>query len=62
MFQATNTFAFNVGSSVGVSTNSIIVTVNGVIVTNLVFSGSSLNWNVSYPDLLPIQHILSPYP
>jgi archaellum component FlaF (FlaF/FlaG flagellin family) len=29
-----------------------VVTVNGVIVTNLVFSGSLLNWNVSYPHLL----------
>jgi hypothetical protein len=52
MFQATNKLAFSVLSTTGVSTNSIVVTVNGVIVTNLVFSGSLLNWNVSYPHLL----------
>src|ERR1035437_3907206 len=52
MLQATNKLAFTVQSTTGVSTNSIVVAVNGVIVTNLVFSGSSLNWNVSYPHLL----------
>src|ERR1035437_6732627 len=52
MFQATNKLAFSVLSTTGVSTNSIVVTVNGMIVTNLVFSGSLLNWNVSYPHLL----------
>jgi hypothetical protein len=51
--QSTNTFAFNVQSAGGVSTNSIVVTVNGVIVSNLVFSGSANNWNVSYPNLQP---------
>jgi len=53
MFQATNKLAFTVSSSVGVSTGSIVVTTNGVAATNLVFSGSSLNWNVSFPNLLP---------
>lgn len=53
MFQATNKLVFGVLSTTGVSTNSVVVTVNGVIVTNLVFSGSLLNWNVSYPHLLP---------
>ncbi len=53
MFQATNKLAFTVSSSVGVSTGSIVVTTNGVATTNLVFSGSSLSWNVSFPNLLP---------
>jgi len=52
MFEGTNKLSFNVASSAGVSTNSIVVTVNGVVVTNT-FSGSSTNWSVSYPNLLP---------
>jgi hypothetical protein len=53
MFQSTNTFSFNVQSTVGVSSNSVVVTVNGTTVSNLVFSGSATNWNVSYPHLQP---------
>ena len=53
MFQATNKLVFSVSSAAGVNANSIVVTTNGVTVTNLVFSGSLLNWNVSYPYLLP---------
>jgi hypothetical protein len=53
MFQATNTFGFKVQSAAGVSTNSVIVTVNGTTVSNLVFTGSANNWNVSYPHLAP---------
>jgi len=49
MFQQTNKLSFTVTSTVGVDTNSIAVTLNGVGVTNLVFSGSSLSWNVSAP-------------
>ena len=49
MFQRTNSLAFGVTSPVGVSTSSIAVTLNGVVVSNLVFSGSSLSWNVSCP-------------
>jgi hypothetical protein len=52
MFQATNKLFFNVQSSVGVNSSSIMVTTNGVAVTGLVFTGSSLNWNVSFPNLL----------
>jgi hypothetical protein len=51
--QPTNTFSFNVQSAGGIATNNIIVTVNGVIVSNLVFTGSANNWNVSYPNLQP---------
>ena len=51
--QLTNTFSFNIKSAAGVSTNSIVFTVNGITVSNLVFSGSSTNWNVTWPHLTP---------
>jgi hypothetical protein len=52
LFQPTNTLVFTASSAVGISTNSITVTVNGINVSNLlVFSGSSVSWNVSYPHL-----------
>jgi len=51
LFQYTNTLNFDVSSSAGIATNSITVTLNGVAVTNLVFSGTATSWNVSYPDL-----------
>jgi hyaluronate lyase len=53
LFQSTNTLSFNVSSPVGVSTNGISIILNGVAVTNLVFAGSSNNWNVSLPYLQP---------
>ncbi len=53
MNQTTNTFSFKVQSSAGVLSNSVIVTVNGTTVSNLVFSGSANNWTVSYPHLAP---------
>ncbi len=53
MFQATNKAAFDVASAAGVTSNSIVVTVNGVTATNLVFTGSALSWHVSVPGLLP---------
>ncbi len=52
MFEATNKLVFKVSSSVGVNTSSIVVTTNGVAATNLVFSGSSLSWTVSFTNLL----------
>ena len=52
LFQPTNTLVFTASSGAGISTNSISVTVNGINVSNkLVFSGSSVSWNVSYPFL-----------
>ncbi|MDB6017157.1 MAG: Beta-agarase [Pedosphaera sp.] len=51
--QSTNTLGFSIASTAGVSTNAVVVTLNGVTVSNLVFSGSANNWNVSYPHLLP---------
>jgi hyaluronate lyase len=53
LFESTNTFAFNVTSGYGILASNVVLNVNGVIVTNLVFSGSGTNWNVSYPHLLP---------
>lgn len=45
----TNAFSFNVTSPDGVASNKIVVTVNGTVVSNLVFSGSINNWLVKYP-------------
>ncbi len=53
LFEATNKLAFHITSTVGVSSNSVVVAINGVNATNLVFSGSSLSWNVSSASLLP---------
>ncbi|MDB6068156.1 MAG: hypothetical protein JWR26_4364 [Pedosphaera sp.] len=51
----TNTFSFIASSpTYGIVTSNIVVTMNAVNVSsNLVFTGSSTNWNVSYPGLLP---------
>jgi hyaluronate lyase len=53
LFESTNTFAFNVTSGYGIPASNVIVTVNGVVETNLVLAGSNNNWNVSYPHLQP---------
>ena len=53
MMQYATALTFAVNSSIGVSTNSIIVTVDGVVVTNLVFTATASGWNVSYPGLQP---------
>jgi hyaluronate lyase len=53
LFESTNTFAFNVASGYGIPASNIVVSVNGVAVTNLVLTGSSNNWNVVYPYLQP---------
>ncbi len=53
LFESTNTFAFNVTSGFGIPASNIIVSVNGMIATNLVLTGSNNNWNVSYPYLQP---------
>jgi len=55
LFQSTNKLVFTVSStSTTISTNSVIVTLNGTNVsTNLVFSGTVSNWNVSYTGLQP---------
>jgi hyaluronate lyase len=53
LFQSTNTLAFNVASGFGISTNNVVITLNGVLATNLLFNGTTNNWNVSCPSLLP---------
>jgi hypothetical protein len=51
MFQQTNLMSFVAASSAGIDTKNIVVTLNGVPLTNLVFSGSSTSWTVRYPRL-----------
>lgn len=53
LFESTNAFAFNVTSGYGIAASNIVVSVNGVAVTNLVLTGSNNNWNVVYPYLQP---------
>jgi hypothetical protein len=57
LMQGTNTLSFVASSpTYGINTTNIQVTLNGVNVSsNLVFSGSSASWNVSYPGLQPNQ-------
>jgi hyaluronate lyase len=53
LFQSTNSFSFTANSAVGISSNNVVVNINGVQATNLIFNGSSNSWNVTYPNLLP---------
>jgi hypothetical protein len=53
MLQYANALTFAINSSLGVSTNSVIVTVDGVVVSNLVFTATATGWTVSYPGLQP---------
>jgi hypothetical protein len=53
LVQKTNKLSFTVSSSAGISTNQITVMLNGVTLSNLVFSGSASLWNVSYTGLVP---------
>jgi hypothetical protein len=53
IFQRTNTFSFVVTSPTAINTNAITVTLNGIVVNNLIFSGSSTNMTVSYTNLQP---------
>lgn len=48
-FQSTNTLSFIAASTAGIATSNIVVTLNGLTISNLVFSGSSTSWNVSCP-------------
>lgn len=51
LFQPTNRLTFSVTSTVGVTSNSITVNLDGVQVTGLTFTGSATSWNVSYIGL-----------
>jgi len=49
LFQLTNQLAFIANSSVGLAKSNILVNLNGANVSGLTISGSSTEWNVSYP-------------
>ena len=51
LLQHTNTLRFTASSSAGIAQNNVVVTVDGVPVTGLVFSGNANSWNVSYTNL-----------
>jgi hypothetical protein len=51
LFQFTGALSFAATSPAGVATSNIVVTLDGVNVTNLLFNGSSTSWNVSYEGL-----------
>lgn len=50
-FQYTNALSFVTSSPSGIGTNQITVTLDGVVVSGLIFSGSSTSWSVRYPNL-----------
>jgi hypothetical protein len=52
MFQFTDTLSFTATSPMGIATSNIVVKVDGVVVSNLVFNGSPTGWHVSYSGLL----------
>jgi hypothetical protein len=49
LFQYTNQAAFTANSSVGMPTNNVVVTLDGVPDTNLTFTGSPTMWTVTMP-------------
>jgi regulation of enolase protein 1 (concanavalin A-like superfamily) len=56
-FQYTNQLSFIASAVAGITTNSIVVILDGVNVSNLLnFSGSPTNWNVSCPVTLNTNH------
>ena len=55
-FQYTNTLSFTVSSSASIPTNNVVVTLDGMNVSGLVFNGSSVSWNVSCPLQLNTNH------
>jgi hypothetical protein len=53
LFQRTDKLSFVATSSSGIATNSVTVTLNGVVMPNLVFSGPATNLTVTCPGLQP---------
>jgi hyaluronate lyase len=49
LFQSTNTLSFNIASGFGVSTNQVVIALNGVPAPHLLFDGTTNNWNVRCP-------------
>jgi len=47
--QSTNQLQFVASSAAGLATSNVVVTLNGVTVTNLGFTGAATSWNVSCP-------------
>jgi hyaluronate lyase len=54
-FQSTNTLSFSAASAAGIAASNVVVMLNGIHVTNLVFNGSSNHWQISYAGLQPNQ-------
>ena len=56
-FQYTNQLSFTVNASAGITPNNIVVTLDGINVSNsLSFSGSPVSWTVSCPLTLNTNH------
>jgi hypothetical protein len=53
LFQRTNTLSFVVNSEVSISPSNVTVTLNGVVLNNLMFSGTPTHLSVSWPYLKP---------
>lgn len=51
IFQYTNVFSFGVAAPDGVATSNVVVTLDGVVLTNLIFSGSTNSWMAVYSGL-----------
>lgn len=49
LFQYTNELSFEVHSQVGITTNNVVLNLDGVNVSGMSFSGGPLNWNVTCP-------------
>ncbi len=49
LFQYTNQLSFAAHSQVGITTNNIVLNLDGVNVSGMSFSGGPLNWNVTCP-------------
>jgi hypothetical protein len=50
-FQSTNKLSFGVTSAAGVASNNVTVILDGVTLSDLVFTGSSTAWSVVYTNL-----------
>jgi hypothetical protein len=51
IFQYTNVLSFDVVAPNGVATSNVVVTLDGAVLTNLIFIGSTNSWMVTYPGL-----------
>jgi hypothetical protein len=51
LFAYTNRLSFSVSAPAGIAPSNIVLTLDGVTLTNLVFTGAPTGWNVSYANL-----------